>query len=231
MLTAIIPYLLPHKDIGSTRALWRLLLYSHIQSHSQNTECEEKRKSNWRQSGSERQEERRRESGRETQDERVRVNTLVIVMKRNYKKAAYMWRIKCRKLGQFPNTMHIFRLFQFSTVGFAFKLLFTTRTLSRSLARHECAPYFLSLPTALRLASSRGSTLRCAFLSVILASFRFILCWIFCVALCLCSFHFFVFVSTCNSHRICWWRTFICSPVFSSTYVRFFFTALLLEYK
>lgn len=32
-----------------------------------------------------------------------------------------MWRIKYRKLGQFPNTMHIFRLFQFSTVGFAFK--------------------------------------------------------------------------------------------------------------
>lgn len=29
MLSAIIPYLLPHKDIGSTRALWHLLLYSH----------------------------------------------------------------------------------------------------------------------------------------------------------------------------------------------------------
>lgn len=34
MLAAIIPYLLPHKDIGGTRALYRLLLYSHTHTQS-----------------------------------------------------------------------------------------------------------------------------------------------------------------------------------------------------
>lgn len=51
------------------------------------------------------------------------VNTLVIVMKRNYKKSSIYVANKSRKLGQLPNTMHIFRLFQFSTVDSFYRSL------------------------------------------------------------------------------------------------------------